>query len=345
MWQVIGQNRAVSLLKRSLERKVVAHAYLFVGPSHVGKMTLALNLAQALNCEAAEPPCGQCLSCQKIADAKHADVQIIGLTTDGNSTEAKSRAEISIGQIRQMQHSASLPPFEGKYKVFIIDGAEQLSSEAANCLLKTLEEPVGRVIFILLATNDRFLPATVISRCQRLELFPPAVTEVETALISHWDIEPQRAKLLARFSHGRLGWALSATLDDSLLQQRTERMQRLLDSTDADYEQRFTYAAELALQFNQRRGSVQEILALWLDWWRDLLLIKVGCNQAITNVDLEATLIDSARGYHLAQIKTFINSIQAVGEQLRQNANPQLVLEVLMLSIPKREEGISVKYG
>ena len=345
MWQVVGQTRAVSLLKHSLERKVVTHAYLFIGPSHVGKMTLALNLAQVLNCEAAEPPCGECLSCQKIASAKHADIQIIGLTTDGNLTEAKPRAEISIDQIRQMQHSVSLPPFEGKYKVFIIDGAEQLSSEAANCLLKTLEEPVGKVIFILLATNDQFLPATVISRCQRLELSPPAVTEVEIALTSRWDIESQKAKLLARLSHGRLGWALSATLDDSLLRQRTERMQRLLDITNADYEERFTYAAELAAQFNQRRGSVQEILTLWLDWWRDLLLIKVGCSEAITNVDLEATLIDSARGYKLAQIKASINSIQAAGEQLRQNANPQLALEVLMFSIPKKEEGVSIKYG
>ncbi|MFC1952300.1 ATP-binding protein [Chloroflexota bacterium] len=345
MWQVVGQNRAVSLLKQSLEKKVVAHAYLFVGPPHVGKMTLALNLAQVLNCEAAEPPCGECSSCQKITSAKHADVQIIGLASDENSTETKPQAEISINQIRQIQHSASLPPFEGRYKVFIIDGAEQLSSEAANCLLKTLEEPASKVIFILLTINDQLLPATVISRCQRLELSPPPVTEVEAALTSHWNIDPQRAKLLARLSHGRLGWALSATRDDSLLQQRADMRQRLLDITHADYEECFAYAAEMATQFSRRRKLVQEVLTLWLDWWRDLLLVKVGCNEAITNVDLEDALVDSATSYNLAQIKAFINSLQAAGEQLTQNANPQLVLEVLMLSIPQKEENISVKYG
>jgi len=345
MWQVVGQTKAVSLLKHSLESKVVAHAYLFVGPPHVGKMTLALNLAQALNCEAAEPPCGECLSCQKIASANYADVQIIGLTNNGDSAGAKPKSEISIDQIRQVQHAASLPPFEGGYKVFIIDGAEQLSNEAANCLLKTLEEPVGRVIFILLTTNDKLLPATVVSRCQRLELSPLSVTEVEAALINRWDVDSQKAELLAKLSHGRLGWALSVAFDDSLLQQRSEKIQRLLDIIDADYEERFTYAAELAAQFSQRKESVQLVLDLWLDFWRDLLLVKVGCSEIITDVDLEATLVEMARGYNLTQIRAFINNIQAAEEQLRQNANPRLVLEVLMLGMPRREESISVKYG
>ena len=345
MWQLIGQPMVITLLQCSLERGMVAHAYLLVGPPHVGKMTLALNLAQALNCAADKPPCGECASCQKIASANHADVQIIGLTQNRDSAEAKSRVEIGITQIRQMQHSASLPPFEGRYKVFIIDGAEQLSNEAANCLLKTLEEPVGEVIFILLTTNDKLLPATVISRCQRLELPPLAVSEVEAALNSRWGIESQKAKLLARLSHGCLGWALSATLDGGLLQQRADRIERLLDITNADCEERFTYATELVAQFSRRKGSVQEVLDLWLDFWRDLLLIKVGCSEAITDVDLEATLVEMARGYNLTQIRAFINSIQAAGEQLGQNANPRLVLEVLMLSIPRREEAIGVKDG
>jgi len=337
MWQVIGQTRVVSLLQRSLEKGAMAHAYLLIGPPHVGKMALALNLAQALNCEATEPPCGECPSCQKIALGKHADVQIIGLTSNGNSTETKLRTEISINQIREMEHSASLPPFEGRCKIFIVDKAELLSIEAANCLLKTLEEPVGKVIFMLLTTNEKLLPATVVSRCQRLELFPLTVTEVETALNDHWSIEPQKAKLLARLCHGCLGWAVSAAVDDSLLQQRAERLDGLLDIINADYEERFAYAAQLVAQFSQNRELVQDVLDSWIDYWRDLLLVKVGSSDIITNVDRLATLSEMASDYHLAQIKAFINSIQAAKEQLRQNANPRLVLEVLMLSIPEKE--------
>ena len=336
MWQVIGQDRVVSLLQRSLEKGSLAHAYLLVGPPHVGKMTLAINLAQALNCQATERPCGECLSCQKIASANHADVQVIGLVPGENSSETKLRTEISIDQIRQMQHSASLPPFEGRCKVFIIDGAELLSNEAANCLLKTLEEPVGKIIFVLLTTNERLLPATVISRCQRLELPPLAATEVEATLNSRWGVEPQKARLLARLSHGCLGWALSAAHNGGLLERRAERMDRLLNVIDADCEERFAYATQLAAQFSQNRGLVQEILDLWLDYWRDLLLIKAGCDDTITNADMLATLVDQAKGYSLVQVKSFINSLQAAEEQLRQNANPRLVLEVLMLSIPRR---------
>jgi len=166
-------------------------------------------------------------------------------------------------------------------------------------------------------------------------------------------MEPPKARLLARLSHGCPGWAFSAALDDSLLQQRAERIDRLLDIINADYEERFAYATQLVAQFNQNRGVVNEILDLWLDYWRDLMLVKVGCSDDITNVDLEAPLIKTAGDYSLAQIRAFISSVQAADEQLKQNASPRLVLEVLMLSIPRKEKRsgenpatqFSIKYG
>lgn len=336
MWQIVGQERAVSLLQRSLETAALSHAYLLVGPPHVGKMTLALNLAQAVNCGAAEPPCTQCLSCLKIAAAKHADVLVIGLSPNGG--EDKSRTEISIDQIREIQHAANLPPFEGRYKVFIIDGAEQLSTEAANCLLKTLEEPAGRVIFILLTTAERLLLPTVVSRCQRLELAPSAYGELEKALSAR-GIESSQAKLLARLSHGCPGWAFRAVADNSIVAQRNEELETLVDMINTNYEERFIYASQLAAQFTKSRESVQEVLELWCDWWRDLLVVKAGCNGGITNIDREDTLVEMAKSYSLAQIKTFIAGIRSAMVQLKQNANARLVLEVLMLNIPGRNNG------
>lgn len=338
MWQVVGQSRAVSFLQRSLEKGILANAYLFTGPPHVGKMTLALELARALNCPGDAPPCGQCSSCQKILQGKHADVQIIGLLPASEADEAKSRAEISIDQIRQIQHSASLPPFEGRCRVFVIDGAGLLSTEAANCLLKTLEEPADRVLFILLAADPGLLPETVVSRCQRLELKPIPSSEVEEALTSGWSVEPEKARLLARLSHGRFGWALSAALGDDLFRQYQERIGGLVDIINAGYEGRFNCAAQLARQFGQGRGSVEEVLDLWLDFWRDLLLVKAGLGEAITNVNLESTLAELASSFTLAEVRGFIDSIGQARRQLRQNASPRLVLEVLMLDMPRRKE-------
>ncbi len=313
----------------------MAHAYLLVGPPHSGKMTLAVNLAQALNCEAAERPCGQCLPCQKIALGNHPDVPVIGLTR--NAAEARSRTEISIDQIREMQHTASLPPFEGKYKVFIIDGAELMSTEAANCLLKTLEEPAEKVVFILLTTNDNLLLPTVVSRCQRLELTPLPAPEIEAALTGRWGADPEKARLLARLAHGCPGWAILATRDDSLVAQRNEKLERILQVISADSEAHFEYATQLAAQFTQDRESVQDVLDLWQDWWRDLLLAKLGHNDIIINRDYLARLIEMAESLKLSQIRAFIHSLQAAGAQLRLNANPRLVLEVMMLDMPGKE--------
>jgi DNA polymerase-3 subunit delta' len=327
MWQVVGQPKAIALLERSLDKECLSHAYLFVGPPHVGKMTLAQNLAQAVNCEAEERPCIQCASCRRIAAGKHADVQVVGLTSEG-------KTEISIEQVREIRASISLPPYEGKYKVFIIDGAEHLSAEASNCLLKTLEEPPPRALLILLTAREKILLPTIASRCQRVELHPLPLPVIKEMLTQRYGVIDPKAELLARLSNGCLGWALSAVQDEKLLEQRCQTLAQLTSLNHASRQERLSYAAEWAANFSKNRGQLEEVLALWLNWWRDLLLVKGGDSEHITNIDHESMLLNQARSYNLRQIKDFILCLQAAAEQLELNANPRLVLEVLMLSIP-----------
>jgi DNA polymerase-3 subunit delta' len=336
MWDMVGQEKAVSFLQKSLEKGSLAHAYLLVGPAHVGKITLAVNLAKAINCESAEPPCGKCASCLRIAAGKHADVQVVELAQLAESSEGESKTKISVEQVDQILHSVNLAPYEGKYKVFIIDGVEFMSVAAANRLLKTIEEPVDNVIFILLTANQNLVPVTVVSRCQRIELLPVAAEEIEKALINRHQIEPVRAKLLARISNGCFGWAVSVIRDDTLLQQRAEWLDGWREIFDADYDRRFTFAAKLVEKYTQNREVVQKKLDLLLSWWHDLLLVKVGCENETTNIDFQDEIKKMASGYRLAQIRGFIQKIQISKEELRLNANPPLIMEVLMLNIPEK---------
>ena len=327
MWQVTGQPKAIGLLERGINKGRLSHAYLFAGPPHVGKLTLAVNLAQAVNCESADSPCQQCNSCRRIGDAKHADVQIIDVIF-------QERKGISIDQVREMQMASHLPPYEGKQKVFIFDKAEFLSHEAANCLLKTLEEPSPRVLIILLAARENKLLPTIISRCQRVELRPISAGLVRETLTQHYNVPHDRAELLARLSGGCLGWALLAIRDESLLEQRAQRVATFIDLSSAGMHKRFTYAAELATQFGRSRERVADVLSSWLQWWRDLLFIKGENSQSITNIDQQAVLLQQAQALSTKQIVDFIHHLQEVGEQLEQNANPRLALEVLMLRMP-----------
>ena len=331
MWQVFGHDRAVESIKRSLEAQRLAHAYLITGPYNIGKKTLAINMAQAVNCQQAPAPCGECSSCLRITSANHPDVQIIGRLSENGSG---AKREISISQIRELQQSAALRPYEGKYRVFIIDSGEHLNEESANCLLKTLEEPPAGVLIILLAADPGKLLATIISRCQKIELFPvnPAITE--QVLIDRWQVEPQKAQRLGRLCHGGIGWAINAALDNTVLQERTSRLAELTDLAATSLDQRFAFAARLATQYSKDRGMVEDTLQLWIEWWRDLLLLKGECPQFITNVDLMEALQKHSEEYEIRDIREFIAAVYQSIEQLEQNANPRLVLEVLMLSVP-----------
>ncbi len=336
MWQTIGHPKALALLEHSLQTGELAHAYLLIGAPHIGKMTLAFDLAQAVNCQGNEPPCGECQSCRRIANGKHADIAIIGLNSAKDSGEVRTRVEISIDDIRELQHSASLPPYEGKCKVFIIDGAEYLSTEAANCLLKTIEEPPPHIMILLLTAEELRLLPTVVSRCQRIELKPISSEETEKILIESHGVDSDRARLLARLSQGCLGWALRVSVDDSYLAQRTQRLTEMFSLLGAGWEERFSYAAKLG---NERK-SAEEAIKLWLVWWRDVMLTKCGCKHTTTNVDYISKLEKWAQVLSLLEIRNFIDSLRQSLNQIAVNANLRLVFEILMLNMPKKERAL-----
>lgn len=331
MWHVFGHSKAVALMERSIKTERLAHAYLITGPPHTGKMAIAINLAQALNCQQSNPPCNQCGTCRRISTGMHPDVQIISRLDDGSSTLKK---EIIIGQIRELQQSAALQPYEGKYRIYIINGAEYMNEESSNRLLKTLEEPPANVMIILLSANIRRLLPTIVSRCHLLELLPVNPSLIEKTLIERYHVPPESAKNLSRLSNGAIGWAISAAEDSSILRERFSKQNELLDIQKSSITRRLDYAARLATQFSKERTSVEETLQLWLEWWRDLLLLKVECPQLVINSNQISMLQDQSDMYNLDDIRKCIEAILNASEQLAQNVNPRLSLEVLMLSMP-----------
>ena len=214
-----------------------------------------------------------------------------------------------------------------------------MSVDAANCLLKTLEEPVDGVTIILLTNNDKLLLETIISRCQRLELRPLSMEIVTAALITRTGIDEARARLLAGLSRGCLGWALAAAVDESLLEHRNKSLDRLLFILNTSYTERFDAVARMANQFTQTRAAIYDTLELWGDFWRDVLLVKLECHDLITNIDRKNEIIELAGKYRLTEITSSIKSIRTTAEQLTRNANPRLALEVLMIDIAGKEPG------
>ncbi|HCJ66735.1 MAG TPA: DNA polymerase III subunit delta' [Elusimicrobia bacterium] len=160
---ILGQERVIEILKRLFAGNRFPQGLLFYGPSGVGKRTTALELAKALNCLSVNGkqlmvndfPCDTCLSCQKIDKGIHPDVRII----------SPEKETIGIDQIRELNRDSQWKPFEGSYKVYILEKTEKLTQEAANSFLKTLEEPPPQVLFVLISENKDTLLPTILSRC------------------------------------------------------------------------------------------------------------------------------------------------------------------------------------
>ncbi|MCH7836821.1 MAG: DNA polymerase III subunit delta' [Chloroflexi bacterium] len=328
-WGLIGQERAVAALTGALAGGRIAHAYLFVGPERVGKHTLALKLAQALNCEREEPPCGECNPCRRIAAGVHADVQTVTVE-EGEEGVQKG---IHISQIREVERVTALKPFEGRSRVVIIDPAEEMNAAAQNAFLKTLEEPPPQVVFVLLAADESRLLPTIRSRCRRLELRLPAVADVEAVLLER-GVDGEQGRLLARLSRGRVGWALEMADDPSLLERRRESLSRARALATMSVAERLGLAERLAPEFRRDPVALLAELEAWRDWWRDVLLVQAGAEDGVANVDRLAELREDGARLRRDGVAAFVRAVGEAGRYLGENAQPRLVLETLLLGAP-----------
>jgi DNA polymerase-3 subunit delta' len=320
-WPIIGHEWAVELLSQALAAKRLAHAYLFSGAPQTGKTRLAMLLAQAVNCRQPDAPCGQCPSCRKTENWSHPDVHLV--------EEADTGGVVKIEQIRALQREAVLAPYEGRRRVIILRRIDRASPEAANSLLKTLEEPPPKVIMVLTAVEPDALPATVLSRCQRIDLRPVALSVIEAALVDR-GVAVDQARLLAHLSGGRVGWALNASEDDTSLRLREDGLGQFFELLSASRVARFDFAYRASRDV----PLVRDQLELWSVLWRDLLHICVREESHVVNVDHLDQLRALARRATLREALDVLQALQITAEQLEANVNPRLALEGLMLKLP-----------
>ena len=333
-WKTLGQGHLLARLQPALEQRRESHAYLLVGPPHVGKLTLAREIAQAVNClRGPGAPCRECVQCQRIADGLHADVRIVDIEFSRSVEGRNTVTTITIDTVRELERTVNLNPFEGSRTVMIIDGAGTMSPEASNALLKTLEEPPPGVLFLLLADDEEALLPTIRSRCQALHLLPMSRQDMIDFLTGHRGIPEDDADRLYRLSRGCLGWALGALDDPQLLEQRQADLERMRETVSAGLDTRFSYANEVASLFGSNRPAARELLALWLRWWRDLLLVKEGAEEYLHNADQADAIRTHAETLSTAQIAAFIRRLLSTIAALDANANPRLALETLMLHV------------
>ena len=316
MWQTVGHEWAVALLARALATGHIAQAYLLTGAPNVGKTHLARELAAALNCTGDEPPCGRCWSCQHIAQDTHPDVMIV----------APDGARIKIDQVRSLQRDLSLSPYRGRWRVCIITDFHLATTEAANALLKTLEEPPAHAVLLLTASDASLLLPTIVSRCQALALRTVPMEQIALALAERWGVREDRAHLLARLSAGRVGWAIRAAQDPAILADRQQHLETLLELLRQGRAAKIAAAERLG-----KLDDLPDIIRLWQAWWRDVLLVRNGCEELVANVDGLAALRQWAARGGAQGAQLALREAETALNRLDQNVNPRLAVEVMLL--------------
>lgn len=328
-WRIVGHEWAVDLLRRQIERRKFGHAYLFTGPSGVGRRTLALRFVQALVCTQPPAPgvsCGVCRSCRQVEEMQYPDLSVVQAEREGGV--------LRVEQVREVRQSLVLKPYQGEYRFALFLRFHESNPSAANALLKTLEEAPAHAILLLTADTPEALLPTIVSRCQVIRLRPLPIAQVEVALRER-GADAETSRLLAHLSDGRPGLALRLLADASLLDFRRQRLEELRSLLAASRTERFAYAERLTDRRRAEGERLRDTLALWLTWWRDVLLRALGADTPPLHVDYQQEINELAARLGPESAYRLTKQTEHALQQLDANVNPRLLTEVLLLDWPR----------
>jgi DNA polymerase-3 subunit delta' len=317
--EILGHERVVDLLRRSLRSGKTAHAYIFEGPSGCGRRKTALALVQALFCASGgDDACGVCPSCRKVAAGNHADIHVVEPLPD--------KRDISISQLRDVQRDLAMRPYEAPRSACIVEPADRMNTSSANSFLKTLEEPPGNAIIILITENADMLLPTIRSRCQLLR-FAPLSQEQIRQLLERSGMDGATASLLAPLADGSMGRALE--LDNDSLALRRDLLARHLAGLTLD---RVVTIFEASEELSGSRDETLESMDMLLSFSRDLVHLTAGCND-ITNSAVRPFLERLSSRLSLQGALRLADDILETRRSIQRNANAKLALDNLFMKI------------
>lgn len=319
---IIGQKDILLNLKKSIENGRVGHAYIFNGPAGIGKKTVARAFAGILLCcnRKGSGACGECVPCRLYKEGSNPD--FMGIEAQG--------ASIGVDAIRQMQEDIIKKPLYSPRKVYLISEAENMTVQAQNCLLKTLEEPPGYAVIILTTSGYDALLETLRSRSARYDFRKNSEEEVREALIRNFGTGTEDMDFIVSYSDGIIGKALEMAGSEGFSDLRDNTVDILFKIRKSGLYSIF----EIYRFFEENKNRIDTILDIMLSIYRDMLVLrKTGNEYMLINSDKKDIIINNIQKFSVEKLLSNINTIEIARKNIRQNANFQLSIEVMLMEL------------
>ncbi len=319
---IVGQEEVIRTLENALKNDRIGHACIFSGPAGIGKRTVAGIYAEMLICDAPElsNPCGRCQACRLFASGANPDFRRI--KAEG--------ASIGVDEIREIQGSVAIKPLYSKRKVYIIEDADNMTVQAQNCLLKTLEEPPSYVVLILTASNYESLLETIRSRAQRLSFKKNTHAQVRQLLADRYGSEARGMEFAAAYADGIIGTALELVGTEEF----TGLRERTFDIASGIKKKGMSGVFSVYSFFEDNKEDFDVILDMMVTFYRDMLVAKeTGNEKILINSDKRDMIFNNTLKYTPQQLVAGIEQIEAARRAVKQNANYQLAVEHMLIKL------------